>query len=35
MDWYGSVLFTCGYDQKVKIFKVNYNETNPDLKVKL
>ncbi len=35
MDWYGSVLFTCGFDQKVKIFKVNQNEDNPDLKIKL
>jgi hypothetical protein len=23
MDWYGSVIFTCGFDQKLKIFKVN------------
>ncbi len=35
MDWHGSVLFTCGFDQKVKIFKVNQNEDNPDLKIKL
>lgn len=35
MDWYGSVLFTCGFDQKLKIFKVNDREENSDLKIKL
>lgn len=30
MDWHSNnIMFTCGYDQKVKIFKVNHNEDNP------
>ncbi len=35
IDWYGDLLFTAGYDQKLKIFKINPNQENPDLKVKL
>ena len=35
MDWFNDVLFTCGFDQRLKIFKVNNSEENPDLKVKL
>lgn len=35
MDWYGKVLFTCGFDQKVKIFKVNDQEDNPEMRIKM
>ena len=35
LDWRGNVVASCGYDQKVKLWSLNHNEFNPELKLKL
>jgi WD40 repeat protein len=35
LDWKGQVVASCGYDQKVKLWSLKADETNPELKLKL
>lgn len=34
LDWKGQVVASCGYDQKLKLWSLREDESNPELRLK-